>query len=163
MVVTSFLNGGLTVWWCSKRKTQFFTIVWPKGVFCSSFFNSFWVIVFDCYIYHRWWICGGLCRGYSGAKLTNNIECEIFQVLLEEAKDSYKEEIVVAMKSDSVDDMNRNVATITEWVRTWSSTNWPEWCKIFLCKKKVSHVPWILMTYDSRKMVLHGVMVIVPL
>ncbi|KAL7596124.1 hypothetical protein Lser_V15G28298 [Lactuca serriola] len=62
-------------------------------------------------------------RGYSGAKLTNNIECEIFQVLLEEAKDSYKEEIVVAMKSDSVDDMNRNVATITEWVRTWSSTN----------------------------------------
>ncbi|CAI9289454.1 unnamed protein product [Lactuca saligna] len=62
-------------------------------------------------------------RGYSGAKLTNNIECEIFQVLLEEAKDSYKEEIVVAMKSDSVDDMNRNVATITEWVRTWSSTS----------------------------------------
>ncbi|KAI3791950.1 hypothetical protein L2E82_05816 [Cichorium intybus] len=61
-------------------------------------------------------------RGYSGAKLTNNIECEIFQVLLEEAKDSYQEEIVVAMKSDSVDDMNRNVAAITEWVRSWSST-----------------------------------------
>ncbi|KAI3522801.1 hypothetical protein L1887_00851 [Cichorium endivia] len=61
-------------------------------------------------------------RGYTGAKLTNNIECEIFQVLLEEAKDSYQEEIVVAMKSDSVDDMNRNVAAITEWVRSWSST-----------------------------------------
>ncbi|KAL4592201.1 hypothetical protein LXL04_005188 [Taraxacum kok-saghyz] len=58
-------------------------------------------------------------RGYTGAKLTNNIECEIFQVLLEEAKDSYKEEIVVAMKSDSVDDMNSNVATISEWVRSW--------------------------------------------
>ncbi|KAI3757111.1 hypothetical protein L6452_04644 [Arctium lappa] len=61
-------------------------------------------------------------RGYSGAKLTNNIECEIFQVLLEEANDSYPEETVVAMKSDSIDDMNRNVATITDWVRTWRST-----------------------------------------
>lgn len=70
-------------------------------------------------------------RGYSGAKLTNNIECEIFQVLLEEAKDSYQDEIVVAMKSDSVDDMNRNVAAITEWVRSWSSTTWPEWCRDF--------------------------------
>ncbi|KAJ9546104.1 hypothetical protein OSB04_025811 [Centaurea solstitialis] len=61
-------------------------------------------------------------RGYSGAKLTNNIECEIFQVLLEEAKDSYPEDIVVAMKSDSIDDMNRNVTTITDWVRSWQPT-----------------------------------------
>ncbi|KAI3823487.1 hypothetical protein L1987_04925 [Smallanthus sonchifolius] len=61
-------------------------------------------------------------RGYSGAKLTNNIECEIFQVVLEEADDSYREEIVVAMKNDSVDDMNRNVAAITEWVTSWGST-----------------------------------------
>ncbi|CAH9076740.1 unnamed protein product, partial [Cuscuta europaea] len=30
-------------------------------------------------------------RGYSDAKLKNNIECEIFQVLLEEAKESYRE------------------------------------------------------------------------
>ncbi|KAJ0481090.1 putative adenylate kinase [Helianthus annuus] len=61
-------------------------------------------------------------RGYAGAKLTNNIECEIFQELLEEAKESYKEEIVVAMKSDTVEDMNRNVSEITEWVSSWSST-----------------------------------------
>ncbi|PHT53706.1 hypothetical protein CQW23_08168 [Capsicum baccatum] len=31
-------------------------------------------------------------RGYTGQKLTNNIECEIFQILLEEAKESYPEE-----------------------------------------------------------------------
>ncbi|KAL9991628.1 putative adenylate kinase [Helianthus debilis subsp. tardiflorus] len=61
-------------------------------------------------------------RGYAGEKLTNNIECEIFQELLEEAKESYKEEIVVAMKSDTVEDMNRNVSEITEWVSSWSST-----------------------------------------
>nr|XP_043608524.1 adenylate kinase isoenzyme 6 homolog [Erigeron canadensis] len=62
-------------------------------------------------------------RGYSGAKLTNNLQCEIFQELLNEANESYKAEIVVAMKSDTVDDMNTNVATLTEWVRSWSSTS----------------------------------------
>ncbi|THF98968.1 hypothetical protein TEA_021810 [Camellia sinensis var. sinensis] len=54
-------------------------------------------------------------RGYTGSKLTNNIECEIFQVLLEEAKDSYPEDIVVPLKSDNVDDINRNIATLTDW------------------------------------------------
>ncbi|KAH7863072.1 hypothetical protein Vadar_012961 [Vaccinium darrowii] len=42
-------------------------------------------------------------RGYSGVKLTNNIQCEIFQVLLEEAKDSYPEDIVVALRSDTIE------------------------------------------------------------
>ncbi|KAL2488866.1 Adenylate kinase isoenzyme 6-like protein [Forsythia ovata] len=59
-------------------------------------------------------------RGYTGQKLTNNIECEIFQVLLEEAKESYPEEIVVAVRSNTIDDINRNVATLTDWVRSWS-------------------------------------------
>ncbi|TVU39455.1 hypothetical protein EJB05_12875, partial [Eragrostis curvula] len=48
-------------------------------------------------------------RGYMGAKLTNNIECEIFQVLLEEARESYKEEIVMPLRSDNVEDISRNV------------------------------------------------------
>ncbi|XP_010941354.1 adenylate kinase isoenzyme 6 homolog [Elaeis guineensis] len=58
-------------------------------------------------------------RGYMGPKLTNNIECEIFQVLLEEAKASYPEDIVMALQSDSVEDISRNVATLTEWVNNW--------------------------------------------
>lgn len=59
-------------------------------------------------------------RGYSGSKLSNNIECEIFQVLLEEAKESYPENIVVGMKSDSIDDITRNVADLTGWVSSWA-------------------------------------------
>ncbi|KAL8496744.1 hypothetical protein ACS0TY_020425 [Phlomoides rotata] len=55
-------------------------------------------------------------RGYTGKKLSNNIECEIFQVLLEEAKESYKEDIVVALRSDCIDDINNNVSTLTDWV-----------------------------------------------
>ncbi|XP_057442526.1 adenylate kinase isoenzyme 6 homolog isoform X2 [Lotus japonicus] len=60
-------------------------------------------------------------RGYKDAKLSNNIESEIFQVLLEEAKESYPEDRVVAMKSDTIEDTSRNVATLTDWVRVWPS------------------------------------------
>ncbi|KAL6639114.1 hypothetical protein ACP70R_022844 [Stipagrostis hirtigluma subsp. patula] len=58
-------------------------------------------------------------RGYMGSKLTNNIECEIFQVLLEEARESYKEEIVMPLRSDNVEDISRNVGTLTEWINNW--------------------------------------------
>lgn len=61
-----------------------------------------------------------LCdRGYTESKLSNNIECEIFQVLLEEAKESYPEDRVVALRSDTVEDINVNIATLTEWVGNW--------------------------------------------
>ncbi|XP_057956600.1 adenylate kinase isoenzyme 6 homolog [Malania oleifera] len=58
-------------------------------------------------------------RGYEEAKLMNNIECEIFQVLLEEAQGSYPEDVVMALKSDSTDDLARNVEALTDWVRSW--------------------------------------------
>lgn len=62
-----------------------------------------------------------LCdRGYKESKLSNNVECEIFQVLLEEAKESYAEDKVVALKSDTIEDISRNVATLTDWIRNWS-------------------------------------------
>ncbi|KAL5139160.1 Adenylate kinase isoenzyme 6 [Glycine soja] len=51
-------------------------------------------------------------RGYKDSKLSNNIECEIFQVLL---KESYSEEKVIAMKSDNIEDISRNDATLTDW------------------------------------------------
>ncbi|KAL4197386.1 hypothetical protein AMTRI_Chr04g250830 [Amborella trichopoda] len=52
-------------------------------------------------------------------KLKNNIECEIFQTLLEEAHESYAEDIIVALKSDSVEDLSRNVSTLDEWIKNW--------------------------------------------
>ncbi|XP_048501091.1 adenylate kinase isoenzyme 6 homolog isoform X2 [Beta vulgaris subsp. vulgaris] len=58
-------------------------------------------------------------RGYTGSKLSNNIECEIFQILLDEANDSYEEDIVVALRSDSIDDIDKNVADLTGWVTSW--------------------------------------------
>ena len=40
-------------------------------------------------------------------------------MLLEEAKDSYGEDIVVAMKNDSVDDINKYLADLSQWVSAW--------------------------------------------
>ncbi|CAL5190389.1 unnamed protein product [Lathyrus oleraceus] len=59
-------------------------------------------------------------RGYKESKLTNNVESEIFQVLLEEAKESYAEDKVIALKSNTIEDIDSNVATLTDWVRNWS-------------------------------------------
>ncbi|KAI3997351.1 hypothetical protein MKX01_003154 [Papaver californicum] len=62
-------------------------------------------------------------RGYMGSKLTNNIECEIFQVLLEEARSSYPEDIVVPLVSNCVDDISKNVTTLSDWIRSWHPTS----------------------------------------
>ena len=68
-----------------------------------------------------------ICRGYTGSKLSNNIECEIFQVLLEEARESYKEDIVMPLRSDNVEDISRNVGTLTDWVNNWRPSWWANW------------------------------------
>lgn len=72
-----------------------------------------------CFLFFKIFFFPSMNRGYSAAKLSNNIECEIFQVLLEEARESYPEDIVVAMKSDTIEDITRNIAALTEWVRNW--------------------------------------------
>ena len=49
-------------------------------------------------------------------KITENIDCEIFGVVLEEAQGAYeKEGAVVALSSDSVEDMERNADTLRAW------------------------------------------------
>ncbi|CAG8608736.1 6424_t:CDS:2, partial [Racocetra persica] len=58
-------------------------------------------------------------RGYSQKKITENIDSEIFQVILEEARESYPAEIVVELQSNTIEDMQSNVTRIEEWVEAW--------------------------------------------
>ncbi|CAG8570006.1 2121_t:CDS:2 [Paraglomus brasilianum] len=58
-------------------------------------------------------------RGYNQNKITENIDCEIFQVVLEEARESYPEEIVVELQSNSVQDMESNLSRIQQWANNW--------------------------------------------
>ncbi|KAG9304990.1 hypothetical protein G9A89_007393 [Geosiphon pyriformis] len=62
-----------------------------------------------------------VARGYNQRKITENIDCEIFQVILEEAKDSYASEIVVELQSNTVDDMESNASRIQEWIEAWKT------------------------------------------
>eukprot|EP00466_Bigelowiella_natans_P018890 jgi/Bigna1/90161/estExt_fgenesh1_pg.C_640014 len=56
-------------------------------------------------------------RKYKKKKLDENMEAEIMQVVLDEAKESYKKGIIVELKSDSVEDMEGNVQRICEWIK----------------------------------------------
>jgi adenylate kinase len=61
-------------------------------------------------------------RGYSERKISENIEAEIMQVVLEEARESYAEEKVLELESNSLQDMERNITTLREWVASWKPT-----------------------------------------
>ncbi|KAJ3275607.1 hypothetical protein HDV01_007610 [Terramyces sp. JEL0728] len=55
-------------------------------------------------------------RGYPTKKIQENVECEIMQVVLNEAYESYKPEVIVTLASGSVDEMESNVERIEQWV-----------------------------------------------
>ena len=48
-------------------------------------------------------------RGYSDKKITENIDCEIMEVTSDEVKNSYKEDIIVELKSEKIEDMENNL------------------------------------------------------
>jgi adenylate kinase len=41
------------------------------------------------------------------------------EVVLEEARSSYSQEIIMELKSESDSDLEANVETIVQWIRNW--------------------------------------------
>ena len=64
-----------------------------------------------------------LYRKYPELKLQENIDSEIMEVLLQEARDSYDEEIVVELQSVTADEMESNVDRIEAWLKQWKENN----------------------------------------
>ncbi|EAQ86539.1 AAA domain-containing protein [Chaetomium tenue] len=62
-------------------------------------------------------------RKYSEAKLQENMDSEIMEVLLQEAKESYDEEIVVELQSVDTDGMESNIERIEQWLDQWKKNN----------------------------------------
>jgi adenylate kinase len=60
-------------------------------------------------------------RGYTGKKLEENIQCEIFQTILDEARDSYEPSIVFELPSNTSDDMENNLEKIVQWVEQYKN------------------------------------------
>jgi broad-specificity NMP kinase len=61
----------------------------------------------------------GIFRDYPEAKLQENLDAEIFGVLLEEAREAFDEEMVVELKSETVEDVDENCERILQWIQTW--------------------------------------------
>ena len=51
------------------------------------------------------------------------MECEIMQVVLEDARESYAEEIVIELQSNSIEQMEENVLRIKAWKDQWVINN----------------------------------------
>lgn len=45
------------------------------------------------------------------------------EVILQEARESYDEEIVVELASNTLDEMDSNVDRIEEWIEQWKKDN----------------------------------------
>ncbi|KAJ5693343.1 Adenylate kinase isoenzyme [Penicillium macrosclerotiorum] len=58
-------------------------------------------------------------RGYHEEKLQENLDAEIFGVLLEEAREAFDEEIVVELNSEKDGDVDTNCTRISQWVENW--------------------------------------------
>jgi adenylate kinase len=61
-------------------------------------------------------------RGYKEEKLQENLDAEIFGLLLEEAREAYDEEIVVELTSEKDEDVESNCARIVAWVDAWKES-----------------------------------------
>ncbi|KAH7033332.1 AAA domain-containing protein [Microdochium trichocladiopsis] len=62
-------------------------------------------------------------RNYPEVKLQENLDSEIMEVLLQEARDSYDEEIVIELQSNDTDEMESNVDRIMGWLEQWKKDN----------------------------------------
>jgi adenylate kinase len=58
-------------------------------------------------------------RGYSEKKVRENVECEIMQVVLQDARESYAPAIVQELTSETVEDMESNVERTLLWMDHW--------------------------------------------
>lgn len=51
-------------------------------------------------------------RGYPLSKVQENVECEIMQVVLQEAQESYRSDVVMVLESESAEQLQQNARAI---------------------------------------------------
>ncbi len=64
-------------------------------------------------------------RNYAEEKVQENLDAEIMEVLLEEAREAYATEVVVELRSDTTDEMESNVERIAGWFKAWKKSHAP--------------------------------------
>ena len=62
-------------------------------------------------------------RNYADEKLQENLQCEIMQVILEEARESYAQEIVVELANETPSDIAATTDRVATWHAAWLANN----------------------------------------
>ncbi|KAM4055970.1 AAA domain-containing protein [Hirsutella rhossiliensis] len=62
-------------------------------------------------------------RNYAEAKLQENLDSEIMEVLLQEAREAFDDEMVIELTSNSSDEMEGNLDRIETWINQWRHDN----------------------------------------
>lgn len=58
-------------------------------------------------------------RHYPERKLQENLDSEIMEILLDEARSSYDEEIIIELQSNNTEEIENNVDRAERWVTNW--------------------------------------------
>lgn len=64
--------------------------------------------------------------GYPINKIQENIECEIMQTILDEARESYNVNIVQELRSEQYEDLESNVERVAQWLEIWKKEHTEE-------------------------------------
>lgn len=64
-------------------------------------------------------------RDYPESKISENVQCEIFQIILEEARDAFEDDNIeiIELQNDNDQDQIDNVDKILHWIRSKASTS----------------------------------------
>ena len=119
MDVTFFLSDGLMQYLSYELPTQSYLIDYLKGknefLFYCKLIKFIKIIKVNILYF--------VLRGYHGKKLEDNIDCEIFGTIFEEAIDSYKKDLVFELSSNDPDEMEKNADNIVQWILNWKEKN----------------------------------------
>ncbi len=58
-------------------------------------------------------------RGYNEKKRSENMEAEIMQIILDEAREGYANETVHEVPSNSIEEMEQNIQRVEAWCKQW--------------------------------------------
>ncbi len=59
-------------------------------------------------------------RGYSQNKITENVDCEIMQEVVQDVREFYQDEVTLVLQSDTEEQQQRNVEAILQRIQQWS-------------------------------------------
>jgi len=62
-------------------------------------------------------------RGYSQLKITENITAEIMGIVVEEARESYQQNIIMELRSATLEEMEANAELVSKWIQEFERQN----------------------------------------